>query len=65
MIPPATGAHAIHARIVDDGALITGARVTSGLDWGLYLLEREVGPRVTHERRGTVWCAQGLTPTAF
>ncbi|MFK4066659.1 DJ-1/PfpI family protein [Streptomyces sp. NPDC029674] len=69
----ATGAHAVRARIVDDGDLITGAGVTSGLDLGLYLLEREVGPRVahaveelfSHERRGTVWRAQGPTPTAF
>ncbi len=66
----ATGAHAVRARIVDDGDLITGAGVTSGLDLGLYLLEREVGPRVahaveelfSHERRGTVWRAQGPTP---
>ncbi|MFH9424569.1 DJ-1/PfpI family protein [Streptomyces sp. NPDC017529] len=67
----ATGAHAVRARIVDDGDLITGAGVTSGLDLGLYLLEREIGPRVAHaveelfchERRGTVWRAQGPTPT--
>ncbi len=44
----ATGAHAVRARIVDDSDLITGAGVTSGLDLGLYLLEREVGPRVAH-----------------
>ncbi|GGQ58711.1 DJ-1/PfpI family protein [Streptomyces flaveolus] len=69
----ATGAHAVRARIVDDGNLISGAGVTSGLDLGLYLLEREVGPRVahavevlfSHERRGTVWRAQGPTPTAL
>ncbi|MER5602456.1 DJ-1/PfpI family protein [Streptomyces sp. NPDC002265] len=69
----ATGAHAVRARIVDDGDLITGAGVTSGLDLGLYLLEREVGPRVahaveelfSHKRRGTVWRAQGPTPTPF
>ncbi|WP_318216236.1 DJ-1/PfpI family protein [Streptomyces sp. SCL15-6] len=69
----ATGAHAVHARIVDDGDLISGAGVTSGLDLGLYLLEREVGPRVahavevlfSHERRGTVWRPQGPTPTAL
>ncbi|MFH8295398.1 DJ-1/PfpI family protein [Streptomyces sp. NPDC018059] len=67
----ASGAHAVRARIVDDGDLITGAGVTSGLDLGLYILEREVGPRVayaveelfSHERRGTVWRAQGPTPT--
>ncbi|MYQ44858.1 DJ-1/PfpI family protein [Streptomyces sp. SID4985] len=69
----ATGAHAVRARVVDDGDLITGAGVTSGLDLGLYLLEREVGPRIAHaveelfahERRGTVWRAQGPTPTTL
>ncbi|MGW6415756.1 DJ-1/PfpI family protein [Streptomyces sp. NPDC055055] len=66
----ATGAHAVRARVVDDGDLVTGAGVTSGLDLGLYLLEREVGPRVAHaveelfahERRGTVWRARGPVP---
>ncbi|TWV53922.1 DJ-1/PfpI family protein [Streptomyces misionensis] len=69
----ATGAHAVSARVVDDGDLVTGAGVTSGLDLALYLLEREVGPRVAHaveelfahERRGTVWRAQGPTPARF
>ncbi|MFF9090987.1 DJ-1/PfpI family protein [Streptomyces sp. NPDC014991] len=69
----ATGAHAVRARVVDDGDLITGVGVTSGLDLGLYLLEREVGPRVahaveelfSHERRGTVWRAQGPAPATF
>jgi transcriptional regulator GlxA family with amidase domain len=69
----ATGAHAIRARVVDDGDLITGAGVTSGLDLGLYLLERELGPRLAHaveelfahERRGTVWRAQGMAPAAL
>ncbi|MFB8271971.1 DJ-1/PfpI family protein [Streptomyces sp. NPDC055955] len=68
----ATGAHAVRARIVDDGDLITGAGVTSGLDLGLYLLERELGPRIAHaveelfahERRGTVWRAHGPAPVA-
>ncbi|MEU4090634.1 DJ-1/PfpI family protein [Streptomyces aureus] len=67
----ATGAHAVRARVVDEGDLITGAGVTSGLDLGLYLLERELGPRVAHaveelfayERRGTVWRAHGPVPT--
>lgn len=66
----ATGAHAVRARVVDDGDLVTGAGVTSGLDLGLYLLERQLGPRIAHaveelfahERRGTVWRAQGPTP---
>jgi transcriptional regulator GlxA family with amidase domain len=67
----ATGTVAIDARVVDDGDLVTGAGVTSGLDVGLYLLERELGPQVaheverlvTHERRGTVWRNAGATPT--
>jgi putative intracellular protease/amidase len=59
----ATGTIAIDARVVDDGDLVTGAGVTSGLDLALHLLERERGPRVAHdveklfahERRGIVW----------
>ncbi|WP_431676520.1 DJ-1/PfpI family protein [Kitasatospora sp. KL5] len=69
----ATGAHAVNARVVDDGDLVTGAGVTSGLDLGLYLLERELGPQIAHaveelfayERRGTVWCARGPEPVGF
>ncbi|MEV1021255.1 DJ-1/PfpI family protein [Streptomyces sp. NPDC050264] len=69
----ATGAHAVRARVVDDGDLVTGAGVTSGLDLALYLLEREVGPQVAHaveelfayERRGTVWRAAGPVPAGF
>ncbi|MFE1289106.1 DJ-1/PfpI family protein [Streptomyces sp. NPDC058751] len=69
----ATGVHAVSARVVDDGDLVTGAGVTSGLDLGLYLLEREVGPRIAHaveelfahERRGTVWRDRGPEPVPF
>ncbi|MER5484242.1 DJ-1/PfpI family protein [Streptomyces sp. NPDC002812] len=69
----ATGVHAVRARLVDDGDLVTGAGVTSGLDLGLYLLEREVGPRIAqaveelfaHERRGTVWRERGPVPAGF
>ncbi|MFD9224240.1 DJ-1/PfpI family protein [Streptomyces sp. NPDC060064] len=69
----ATGVRAVPARVVDDGDLVTGAGVTSGLDLALYLLEREVGPKVAHaveelfsyERRGVVWRDQGPTPAAF
>jgi putative intracellular protease/amidase len=69
----ATGAIAVDARVVDDGDLVTGAGVTSGLDLGLYLLERELGPKIahaverlfSHERRGVVWHDRGLDPTAF
>jgi len=66
----ATGAVPISARVVDDGNLVTGGGVTSGLDVALYLLERELGPRIAHaveqlfefERRGTVWKESGLAP---
>ncbi|MEU1757177.1 DJ-1/PfpI family protein [Micromonospora matsumotoense] len=66
----ATGVHAVPARVVDDGDLVTSGGVTSGLDLGLHLLEREFGPRVAHavetlfgyERRGIVWCAAGHLP---
>jgi transcriptional regulator GlxA family with amidase domain len=58
-----TGAVPVDARIVDDGDLVSCGNVTSGIDMGLYLLEREIGPQVAHgveqlfrhERRGTVW----------
>lgn len=59
----ASGVHAVHARVVDDGDLITASGVTSGLDLGLYILERDFGADVAlaveklfvHERRGTTW----------
>ena len=64
----ATGAIPIRARVVDDGNLITAGGVTSGLDLGLYLLERAFGPRIAlaveelfeYERRGTIWQNTGL-----
>lgn len=69
----ATGVHVVQARVVDDGDLISAGGVTSGLDLGLYLLERMFGPRVAHaverlfeyERRGTVWRAVGADPRPF
>lgn len=59
----AAGVNAVDARVVDDGDVVTAAGVTSGLDLGLYLLERELGPQIAlaveqlfaYERRGTVW----------
>jgi transcriptional regulator GlxA family with amidase domain len=68
----ATGAHAVQARVVDDGDLITAGGVTSGLDLGLYLLELAYGPRIAravetlfeYERRGTVWSNTGRAPQA-
>jgi len=68
-----TGVHAVDARVVDDGDLISSGGVTSGLDLGLYLLEREYGPQIAHavetlfqyERRGVVWQDSGRRPVAF
>ncbi|PWW63091.1 DJ-1/PfpI family protein [Actinokineospora spheciospongiae] len=69
----AAGVRALDVRVVDDGDLVTSSSVTSGLDLGLYLLERELGPEVAiavegliaHERRGTVWRATtGRGPAA-
>jgi transcriptional regulator GlxA family with amidase domain len=69
----ATGTVPIEARIVDDGDLVTAAGVTSGLDLGVYLLERLLGPRIAiaveqlfaYERRGTVWQNCGPEPVAL
>ena len=69
----AIGVHAIDARVVDDGDLVTGAGVTSGLDLALYLLERDIGPQIAHaveklfayERRGTVWRSHGPVPSGL
>ncbi|CAH0120682.1 MULTISPECIES: DJ-1/PfpI family protein [unclassified Paenibacillus] len=66
----ATGAIPVAARVVDDGNLVSGGGVTSGLDVALYLVERELGPRIAHEveqlfefeRRGTVWRETGMAP---
>jgi transcriptional regulator GlxA family with amidase domain len=59
----ATGVDAVRARVVDDGDLISGGGVTSGLDVALYVLERDFGSHTAHaveelfeyERRGTTW----------
>ena len=68
----ATGVRVVHARVVDDGDLVSAGGVTSGLDLALYLLERRFGPQIAHaveqlfeyERRGTVWRAAGAQPVA-
>lgn len=64
------GAMPIKARVVDDGNLVTGGGVTSGIDVALHLVERFQGPRIAHavetlfehERRGTVWRNHGVAP---
>lgn len=69
----ATGANTINARVVEDGNLVSAGGVTSGLDLGLYLLERQFGPRIAHyveelfeyERRGVTWRKTGLEVIAL
>ncbi|AGZ41769.1 DJ-1/PfpI family protein [Actinoplanes friuliensis] len=66
----ATGVNAVPARVVDDGDLISGGGVTSGLDLAFHLLDHAYGPRIAHavellfqyDRRGTVWANTGRTP---
>jgi transcriptional regulator GlxA family with amidase domain len=69
----ATGTHAINARIVDDGDLVSSGGVTSGIDLALYLLERLHSPQLAiateelfeFERRGTVWkSTQPMKPSS-
>lgn len=58
----AEGAEVIDARVVDDGDVVTAGGVTSGIDLGLWLLEREFGvdvadavaDRMEYERRGPI-----------
>jgi transcriptional regulator GlxA family with amidase domain len=59
----AAGAKIVHARVVDDGDVVTAGGVTSGLDLVLHLVERFWGAplalaaerELEYERRGTVW----------
>jgi putative intracellular protease/amidase len=68
----ATGAIPVAARVVDDGDFISAGGVTSGLDLGLYLLDRFLGPQIAravevlfeYERRGTPWHNAGLVAAA-
>ncbi|GGE35932.1 hypothetical protein GCM10011391_13400 [Pullulanibacillus camelliae] len=65
-----TGTIPMTARVEDEGNLITSEGITTGLDIALYVVERELGPRIAHEveklfeyeRRGTIWCEKGLVP---
>jgi transcriptional regulator GlxA family with amidase domain len=69
----ATGVTVPRARVVDDGDLVSAGGVTSGLDLGLYLLERHYGSSIAlavqelfeYERRGTVWTRGGRRPVAM
>jgi transcriptional regulator GlxA family with amidase domain len=52
-----------HARVVDDGDLLTAAGVTSGLDLALWIIEREIGStlagrvarHIEHQRSPAIW----------
>ena len=58
----ASGAEIVSARVVDDGDIVTSGGVTSGIDLGLWLVERlwdaelaaTIARRVEHERVGEV-----------
>ena len=47
----AAGARVVHARVVDDGDIVTAGGVTSGLDLALHLVERHFGPGRPSPRR--------------
>lgn len=59
----ALGAQVVEARVVDDGDFVTAGGVTSGLDLGLWLLERlgsaalskKVAQRLEYQRQGVVF----------
>jgi transcriptional regulator GlxA family with amidase domain len=60
----AAGAQVITgARVVDDGDLLTGAGITSGLDLGLWIVEREAGAAIAarvarqmeYQRSPAIW----------
>ncbi|MFJ8647678.1 DJ-1/PfpI family protein [Streptomyces sp. NPDC093546] len=59
----AQGGQVVGGRVVDDGDLVTCGGVTSGIDLGLWLVERFYGHETAvfaeevleYERRGTVW----------
>lgn len=64
----ASGVNVVSARVVDDGDFVSSGGVTSGLDLGLHLVEREFGRNTAHaverlfeyERRGTAWHASDV-----
>ena len=60
------GVNVIHARVVDDGNLITSGGITSGTDLAIWIIERFLGNALAlqieqimeYERRGVVWRSQ-------
>ena len=47
----ATGTLVVEARVVDDGDLVTAGGVSSGIDLGLWLVERLAGPELARRVR--------------
>src|SRR3954452_815007 len=45
----ATGATLVRERVVDDGDLVTSGGVTSGIDLALWLVERELSPKLAEQ----------------
>ncbi|HDR4457122.1 DJ-1/PfpI family protein [Bacillus sp. FSL K6-1338] len=70
---PKMGAIPVHARIVDDGDIVSSGGVTSGIDLAIYTIEQKLGSKIAHaveklfefERRSTVWKNEGQNPVAF
>ncbi|MFC9968898.1 DJ-1/PfpI family protein [Nocardia ignorata] len=66
------GATVVGGRVVDDGDLVTAAGVTSGIDLGLWLVERFFGAETAlfaeevleHERRDSAWRRRDEQPTS-
>ena len=62
-----SGAEVVSARVVDDGDIISAGGVTSGIDLGLYLVERfatrelaeQIARNLEYERRGQVHVGAG------
>ncbi len=67
----ATGAEIVQARVVDDGDIVTSGGITSGIDLGLWLLERywgrtladRIAHRLEHVRVGEVSLGPRARPT--
>jgi transcriptional regulator GlxA family with amidase domain len=66
----ASGAEIVQARVVDDGDIVTSGGITSGIDLGLWLLERfwgrtladRIAQRLEHVRVGEVFLGPRAQP---
>jgi transcriptional regulator GlxA family with amidase domain len=68
----AKGTEIVEARVVDEEDIVTSGGITSGLDLGLWLVERffgarlaaETGRMLEFERRGPIWRREGQAARA-